>query len=66
MLKKINLLKDVAAKLGRKNAKELFRIVENDAPFVIEVKIIKSGVKNNKEIIKLKEDQEVILEYVGI
>lgn len=66
MLKKINVLKDFAAKVGGKKAKELLEIVEKDEPFVIEVKITKSGVKNNKEIIKLKEDQEVILEYVEV
>lgn len=66
MLKKINLVKDIASKIGRKKANEIFSMIENDAPFVVEVKIKKSNVKNSKEVISLNKKQEIILEFIDI
>lgn len=63
MLKKIGLIKDLAAKFGKKRTMELVNIVESDEPFVIDVKIKKQGIKNKKDVITLKDGQEVIIEY---
>ena len=64
MIKKMAVLKEFVSKIGRKKVKELLSIVEDDDPFVVEVKIKKSGIKYKKEIITLKDNQEVILEYI--
>ncbi len=64
MLNKINLIREVAHKIGRKKAYELLQMVEGNQAFVAEVKIKKSGIKAKKEEIMLKENQKIILEYI--
>lgn len=63
MLKKIGLIKDLAAKFGKRNTVELVNIIESEEPFTIDVKIKKKGIKSKKEKIILKDRQEVIIEY---
>ncbi|MGL5314081.1 MAG: hypothetical protein ACRC92_12605 [Peptostreptococcaceae bacterium] len=64
MLRKINVLKDVASKLGRKKASELIEIVEDNKPFIAELKITRAGIVPKKEEIMLKENQKIIIEYI--
>lgn len=66
MLKKISLIKDLAAKFGKKKTMELVNLVESDEPFTIDVKIKKQGIKNKKDIIALKDGQQVIIEYTEV
>ena len=63
MIRKINTLKDIASKLGRKKANELINIVEDNKPFVAELKITRAGMEPKREEIMLRENQKIIIEY---
>lgn len=64
MLGKISTIKDIASKLGRKKASELLDLVEDNKPFIAELKITRAGVTPRKDEIMLKENQKIIIEYI--
>lgn len=64
MIGKINIIKDIASKIGRKKANELLNIVEDNKPFIAELKITRAGITPRKEEIMLKENQKIIIEYI--
>ena len=66
MIKKIALLKELSLKVGKRKTKEIISILESDDSFRIEIKIMKKEVSNKKDVIMLKDGQEVILEYVEV
>ncbi len=66
MLNKINLIRDIAHKIGRKKAYELLEMVEGNQDFIAEVKIKKHGIKSKREEIMLKNNQKIILEYIEV
>lgn len=65
MIKKMSLLKDLVRKIGRKKAMEIISMIEEENPFTIEIKIKKDGINATRECIKLKENQEIVLEYIS-
>lgn len=65
MIKKMSLLKDLVRKIGRKKAMEIISMIEEENPFTIEIKIKKDGINSTRECIKLKENQEIVLEYIS-
>lgn len=64
MLRKINVLKDVASKIGRKKANELIEMIEDNKPFVAELKITREGIIPKKEEIMIRKNQKIIIEYI--
>lgn len=66
MFNKIGLIKELATKFGKKNTMDLVKLVESNEPFVVDIKIKKQGGQNKKEIIDLKDGQQVIIEYTEI
>ncbi|MGL5346211.1 MAG: hypothetical protein ACRDA3_02570 [Peptostreptococcaceae bacterium] len=64
MIRKINIIKEIASKIGRKKANELLNIVEDNKPFIAELKITRTGIAPRKEEIMLKENQKIIIEYI--
>lgn len=66
MLKKISLIKDIASKFGKKKTMELVNLVESEEPFIVDIKIKKKGILNKKDMITLKDGQQVIIEYTEI
>lgn len=65
MIKKMSILKDLVRKIGRKKAMEIISMIEEENPFTIEIKIKKDGINATREFIKLKENQEIVLEYIS-
>ena len=65
MIKKMSILKDLVSKIGRKKAMEIISMIEEENPFTIEIKIKKDGINATREFIKLKENQEIVLEYIS-
>lgn len=66
MLKKIGLVKDIASKFGKKKTMELVNLIESEEPFIVDIKIKKKGISNKKDIITLKDGQQVIIEYTDM